>query len=123
MNITRLYTGTDNHSYFEEIEIELFDKGEIGRLSKKFPVSGVIFRENDEDYDYDFHNAPERQFIVMLDGKIMIETSRNIKRIFKIGDIILVEDTEGFGHRTKNLGSKKRHSLFIILGDNDVKLK
>ena len=33
MKITRIYTGEDEQSHFEEIEIPLFDQGDIGRLS------------------------------------------------------------------------------------------
>ena len=46
MKITRIYTGEDEQSHFEEIEIPLFDQGDIGRLSEIFSASGVIFREN-----------------------------------------------------------------------------
>ena len=43
MKITRIYTGEDEQSHFEEIEIPLFDQGDIGRLSEIFSASGVIF--------------------------------------------------------------------------------
>ena len=36
MKITRIYTGEDEQSHFEEIEIPLFDQGDIGRLSEIF---------------------------------------------------------------------------------------
>ena len=52
MKITRIYTGEDEQSHFEEIEIPLIDQGDIGRLSKIFSASGVIFRENPGDYHY-----------------------------------------------------------------------
>ena len=44
MKITRIYTGEDEQSHFEEIEIPLFDQGDIGRLSEIFSASGVILR-------------------------------------------------------------------------------
>jgi hypothetical protein len=43
-------------------------------------------------YDYDFHTAPARQYIILLDGAIAIETSLGEKREFKAGDVLLVED-------------------------------
>ena len=57
MKITRIYTGEDEQSHFEEIEIPLFDQGDIGRLSEIFSARGVIFRENPGDYHYQWHNA------------------------------------------------------------------
>ena len=89
--------------------------GDIGALSATQPVKGIIFREVDPSYDYDFHNAPQRQYIILLDGEIEIETSLGEKKIFKTGDVILAEDTMGKGHKTKNLQSIKRRSIFITL--------
>ena len=34
MKVTRLYTGSDQQSHFEDIEITLNDHGEIGKLSE-----------------------------------------------------------------------------------------
>ena len=45
MKITRLYTGDDNESHFEDVDIPLEDKGDIGMLSRVLPATGIIFRE------------------------------------------------------------------------------
>jgi hypothetical protein len=54
---------------------------------------------------------------VLLDGEIEIETSLGTKRNFKGGEILLVEDTTGKGHRTKNVRPEVRKSIFITLND------
>ncbi|PZR25257.1 MAG: hypothetical protein DI535_18750 [Citrobacter freundii] len=113
--ITRIYTDVNGHSHFEDQEIALMDKGDIGRLSAAFPVESLIFREVAPSYDYDFHTAPQRQYIVLLDGEIEIETSLGFKRRFRGGDILLLEDTVGKGHRTRNIIPAIRKSLFITL--------
>ena len=64
---------------------------------------------------YDFHNAPDRQYIVLLEGGVEIETSLGKKRTFETGSILLVEDTTGKGHKTKNIEPKLRKSIFIKL--------
>jgi hypothetical protein len=120
MKITRLYTNQDQDSVFKEIDIPLKNAGDIGSLSKRFAVKDLIFRETGGDYDYDFHNAPERQFIFMLDSAIEIETSRGEKRQFKGGDILLVEDINGKGHKTRSIDSKLRRSVFVTLGEEEV---
>ena len=97
MKITRIYTGEDEQSHFEEIEIPLFDQGDIGRLSEIFSASGVIFRENPGDYHYQWHNAPRRQYIVMLEGSVEIEIGDGTRRVFHPGEILLAEDTTGQG--------------------------
>jgi hypothetical protein len=113
--ITRIYNDPEGESHFEDIEIQMVDGGEIGFLSGRIPVKEVIFRKVKPSYDYDFHNAPQRQYIILLDGEIEIETSLGEKRIFKGGDVLLAEDTEGKGHKTRNLEKTDRKSVFITL--------
>lgn len=73
----------------------------------------VVFRVVKPSYD--FHNALQRQYIILQDGKIEIETSKGEKRIFKGGDILLMEDVEGKGHKTRNLVDIERRSVFTTL--------
>lgn len=117
--ITRVYSDSSGHSRFGNIEIQLKEEGEIGFLSDKFPARNVIFRKVKPTYDYDFHNAPQRQYIILLDGEIEIETSTGDKRTFKGGDILLMEDTTGKGHKTRNLQNIERRSVFIIPDDEE----
>ena len=115
MKITRIYSDAQGDSHFEEVEIALTDQGEIGFLSEIHDVTALQFRKVSPDYDYDFHCAPQRQYIVLLDGGVEIETSLGEKRQFPTGDILLMEDVTGQGHKTKNLEKKVRTSLFIHL--------
>jgi len=115
MRITRIYSDANGESHFENVEISLKDAGEIGRLSERFPASGIIFRENDADYDYDWHTAPARQYIIMLDGEIEIEVGSGEKRRFRGGDILLVEDVSGRGHKTRVTNHQPRRSIFVTL--------
>ena len=116
MKITRIYSDDKGESHFGGLEVPLADSGPIGRLSERFPVKSIIFRENDAGYDYDWHNAPERQYILLLDGEIEIEVSDGERRIFRGGDVIFVEDTEGKGHRTRVTNDRPRRSVFVTLG-------
>lgn len=113
MHYTRLYSDENGESRFEDAHIPLADAGAIGYLSDNISVSDICFRSNDADYDYDFHNAPQKQFIILLDGEIEITTSLGVKRNFSGGDIILVEDTMGKGHLTRNLTNRPRRSVFV----------
>lgn len=116
-NVVRVFSDADGESHFEDVTIPLTDKGSVGYLSEGINAGQVIFREVDTGYDWDFHCAPQRQFIVLLDGEIEIETSLGDKRIFKPGEILLMEDIKGKGHRTKNVRPVRRRSLFITLPD------
>lgn len=115
IKITRVYSDKNGESRFEDIEMPLRDDGEIGFLSDKIPVKEIIFRMVKPDFNYDFHNAPQKQYIILLDGEIEIETSMGEKGTFKGGDILLVEDTHGKGHKTRNIQNIERKSIFITL--------
>lgn len=115
MNLTRITVDEHGESHFQDDDVPLTDAGPIGMLSEPMPAHAVIFRENAPDYDYDWHLAPRRQLIVLLDGAIEIEVSSGARRTFRGGDILLVEDTWGKGHRTRTIDGKSRRSLFIAL--------
>ena len=116
MKYTRLYTGDDNQSHFEDCEMP-FEEGPTGRMTERMPATGVIFRENDPTYNLDWHPAPRRQFVIMLEGLVEIEIGSGEKRIFKPGEIMLAEDTTGQGHRSRVPDGKLRRSIFIILDE------
>jgi hypothetical protein len=115
MKVTRVYTGPDNKSHFEDVEISLKDGGRGGFMSELMKATGVVFRETDGSYNYDFHNAPRRQYVVNLEGEVEIEVGDGTKRILRTGDILLAEDTTGQGHISRAVGGKPRKSLFITL--------
>jgi len=114
-NVTKIYSDSEGNSHFEDINIPLTDAGSIGKLSTGIAAKEIIFREVAPSYDYDFHNAPQKQYIILLDGEIEIETSLGDKRTFKSGEVLLVEDTTGKGHKTRNLQLINRKSIFITL--------
>ena len=60
MNVTRLYTGSDGKSHFEDIVIPLNEFGTGERLSELVEATGIVFRETSADLKMDWHRAPRR---------------------------------------------------------------
>jgi hypothetical protein len=116
MHVTRIFTGPDGESHFEDLEIPLRDLGPIGAMSERIEATGLVLRETGPDYDLDWHNAPRRQFVVMLSGgRVEIEVGDGTKRRLGPGDILLAEDTSGRGHISRAVDDEPRVSLFITL--------
>ena len=115
MMVVRIYTGPDNKSHFEELQIPLKDAGKTGFLSELMKATGVVFRETTGDYNYDFHTAPRRQLVVNREGEVEIEIGDGTRRILHAGEILLAEDTTGQGHISRAIAGKPRKSLFITL--------
>ena len=115
--VTRIYTGCDDRSYFEDTEVPLSEMTSLGQLSKLISAKGVLFRQTEPGQDLDWHNAPCRQFVVLLSGPdIEIEIGDGTVRNFAAGSVLLVEDTTGQGHISRVTDSgEARTSLFIPL--------
>ena len=116
MRIHNLYADADGQSHFRDVEVELVEKRNFARLSRRLPATGIIFRETSPDYDLDWHPAPQRQYVINLDAAgIEITASDGEKRIIGAGEVLLVEDTTGKGHLSKALGGKMWRSIWVTL--------
>jgi quercetin dioxygenase-like cupin family protein len=115
MKVTRLYTGTDDKSHFEEIDVPLDRREDFGLFTLPEPAKAVFFREIPPGYVYTWHNVVCREYVVMIDGTVEIEAGGGEKRVFRKGDVLLAEDLTGQGHRTRVIGKKTWRQVFITL--------
>ena len=113
MRIHNLYVDAQGETHFRDIEIEWVENRPGGKLSKRLPATGIIFRETSGDYDLDWHPAPRRQYIINLDAGVQITASDGESRVIGAGEVVLVEDITGKGHLSKSVGGKMRHSIFV----------
>jgi quercetin dioxygenase-like cupin family protein len=114
MKIVRLFTGPDNESHFEDIEVELNTVGHM-QASALQAAHGVMFRSAPATHLSPHHPAPRRQYVITLSGQVEIETGDGTIRRFGPGDVMLAEDTTGRGHITRVVGDQPRHYVFIPL--------
>jgi hypothetical protein len=114
MKIVRLYTGPDDESHFEDIEVELKSVGRV-LASPLQPTQGIVFRSAPPDHLSDYHPVPRRQYVITLSGEVEIETGDGSIRRFGPGDVMLAEDTSGRGHITRVVGGRPREYVFIPL--------
>jgi len=115
MKITRLYVDEQGETHFDEHEVQWKEQGIAGRMSERLPATGIIFREVQADYDYDWHNAPRRQYIINLDAGVEITVSDGETRVIGPGEVFLVEDTHGKGHISRAVQGKVRNCIFVTL--------
>ena len=120
MQVVRVFTGSDDQSHFEDIDIAVPNGSVGGRLSRLIKGSGVIFREVDGNYDLDFHTAPRRQFVVNLFGSVDITVGDGTLRRLGPGEILLAEDLTGQGHKSQAVDGQLRSCLFIPIDDDET---
>ena len=113
MRIHNLYTDSGGQSHFRDLEVEWVEERGGSKLSKRLPANGVIFRETQAEHDVDWHQAPRRQYIINLDAGVKITASDGESRMIGAGEVLLVEDTTGNGHRSQHVEGKIQHSIFV----------
>ena len=108
--MTRLFSGDDGQSHFEDIDLDL-NKTEVGRLSNPFSVENMSFGVIEGIDEVPWHNTDSPQYVVILQGAMEIEVGNGTKRTLSAGDILLAEDMTGQGHITRAINKQKWHFL------------
>jgi hypothetical protein len=116
MKIVRLFTGSDQKSHFEEIEMKFTGNQPMLSTDSRVATSAV-FRCAPVGLFLERHPAPRRQFLITLSGSWEIEASNGVKRVFKTGEVMLADDTTGEGHTSRVLGSEPHVFMTVPLAD------
>ena len=93
-------------SRFEEVELFQAASTYIENLPPLFvsaaiAATGAVFVTTPPEVrETQPHPPPQRQFVVVLEGALEVETTDGDKRTFTPGMLALVEDLDGQGHTT-----------------------
>jgi hypothetical protein len=112
MKYLRLYTGKDGESHFEDCELP-YQSFPPNMTTEPQKTKDVRFLDINGYHDY--HNAPQRQFVIFLDRDVEIEVADGSKRTIKAGEVLLAEDTTGHGHITRSVDGERVKAVFIVL--------
>ena len=115
MRIHNLYEDERGESHWRDVEVEWTGMTPGGPISDRAYASGVIFRLMPTSYDLDWHPAPRKQYVVQLDGDVLITASDGEERLVKAGEVMLLEDVNGKGHRSRNMSGRPYHVMFVAL--------
>ena len=107
----RIYTDSDGQSHFEDLTVAM---GQPGRSPMQAAV-GISFNRAEPGHFMDWHNAPRRQYVIILAGLFEITIGDGTKRRMGPGDVLLAEDLTGKGHTTRTVGNETRLSATIPL--------
>ncbi|KAA3438148.1 cupin domain-containing protein [Rufibacter hautae] len=108
----KLYTGADGHSHFTQ-----------GTIKEKLSTQAlsIHFKETPPHSEYDWHPAPNTQYVMSLTGTLEFTTSLGETFILKPGDVLLATDTTGHGHKWKMLGEDPWKRVYVVFTqDMDV---
>lgn len=106
----RLFADESGDSHFVEACVELVP-GNFAPpappllVSTAFEAVRFVFLAAPSGWSGDWHPTPCRQIFSFLSGEIEVEASDGDTRRFVPGDSLLLEDTTGKGHASRNTGA------------------
>jgi quercetin dioxygenase-like cupin family protein len=117
IRVIRLFTGDDGQSHFDVGEVEWNKTDALGAISQSEPARTVSFEETAAGSSLDWHNAPHRQYVITLSGRLEFETRAGKRQIVEPGDILLAEDTSGGGHRWRLIDDQPWRRVYVALSN------
>jgi hypothetical protein len=87
------------------------------RMTAPVPATSMSFRWTPGEFDFDFHLAPRRRLVLVIEGGLEITVGSGETRQFRPGDILSIRDTWGQGHRSRSADRRPFRSAFIALDD------
>ena len=111
----RLYADSEGESHFEEKDFEFKPSGDGASLSAHAltGVESATLLKLKKGAVEDWHTAPRRQFLIIVQGATKVTASDGEVRRFTPGTIVLMDDTTGKGHVTRNDGDGDHIALAI----------
>jgi hypothetical protein len=97
VKLYRLYTGGDARSHFE-----VLDERNSTVFSQAQAVTRLVFKKEHNPDILGWHNAPRRQWVITLSGRVEIGVGDGTAMTFGPGDVFLAEDVTGEGHTAKH---------------------
>ncbi len=122
MRITRFFETADGGSSFEDVDVAFKhprqdDFGHTLHLTSAIAAPDAVLVELPSGLDQGWHNAPQRQLVLVLEGTVEVETTDREKRRWTRGGLFAAEDVGGKGHLTRVLEGPAR-LLFVQVPDD-----
>lgn len=127
IEVDRFRSRADGMSEFVRARIPWVDiipgldaSGGVARLSQTFSSPNVKLLQLPGGLEQPPHPAPEPQFVVVLSGRIEVETTgdRQIKS-WGAGEFFIASDHDGIGHSTR-VPNDPVTLMFVPLGATDL---
>ena len=102
----KLYTGADNASHVLEGTIDLTDRTD---------VTAIHFKETPAHSSFDWHEAPEPQYVITLSGTLEFTTRDGETFVLRPGDVLVAMDDIGSGHMWRLIDDQPWRRAYVVL--------
>ena len=114
IRLVRLYTGDDGQSHVSEEHVALAPDGRDA-VSPWEHAASIRFEETPAHSQLDWHDAPQRQYVITLSGTLEFTTRGGETFRLAPGDVLLAEDTAGGGHRWRLVDDQPWRRVYVTL--------
>lgn len=105
LSYARIYSDETGISHFGDDEIAWSRLPSLEAWTTPLlEARSVGFLRLPAGFSQGFHPSPRKQFLVVMQGLFEITAGSGEKRVFPPGSVLLVQDTTGQGHKTRNAG-------------------
>jgi hypothetical protein len=122
LTYTRIYTDNEGTTHIREESLAFTkafrERGTDALSTYTFNINGNanLLRLKHGAVE-DWHPAPRRQYLVIVQGMSEVVVSDGETKRFGPGSILLMDDTTGKGHITRNVGTEDHIALVIPVID------
>jgi quercetin dioxygenase-like cupin family protein len=102
----QLYTGNDGHAHLRVGTV---------REQERNDVVAIHFKESPPRSEYDWHTAPEMQYVITLSGTLEFTLRNGTTFILRPGDVLLAEDTTGTAHKWRMIDDQPWRRAYVVL--------
>jgi hypothetical protein len=122
MKYVRIYADQNGDSHFEDVEVAMAltnfaPPAPPVDVSPLMSSTNVGFLGFSAGWYGPSHPAPRRQFLFLLTGEGEVAVSDGEVRHFAPGSVVLLEDTSGKGHTTRNMSNDYAFVAVVQLPD------
>ena len=118
---TRLYSDDDGESHFEDVEIQ-FASTDYAPPAPPLNLSAFTnakefgFMQAPAGWSSDWHPSSARTLFVVISGEWEVTASDGEAQRFITGEVLVVEDLTGKGHRSRVISDYDSLALMVQLG-------
>jgi len=102
----KLYTGPDNASHVLEGTI---------KESERTDAVAIHFKESRPHASFDWHTAPEAQYVLTLSGTLEFTTRDGETFVLRSGDVLVATDDIGSGHTWRLIDGQSWRRAYVVL--------
>ncbi len=106
MNAFKLFTGSDNASHLL--------RGTL-TLGQTTDVAALHFEESPPRSTFNWHEAPERQYVITLAGTLEFTTRDGETCIIHPGEVLVATDRAGTGHKWRLIDDQPWRRCYVVL--------